>query len=299
MNAFIIALRELAGGFDTIVRRAEPWGIMLAVIALGVSIVQYNEERDERRETRQFLAEEREARAWERLLATGTAEGGRSAALNYLSAQGTVFKSLDLSCDRNEGRASGSPGRKCTRPVQLVNLNAASLSFQGANLSGVEIGCYLDPDKPLHRCNNVEYFGALSSNLNNMKILFYNGISFNIYDSTMSGFSFEASNVRYAHFDSVSMVNAMLSFGRSRERRKVVIRRSNISGLNYGGRWVNYDEPTDDDQIEIARSWYWEDSPPRFDTINVNFDEVFVCSRTPTPPGWEPWEMPRRGCRPR
>lgn len=91
MTAFIIALKELAAGLHVIVKGAEPWGIMFAVIGLAVSIVQYREEAAARDEERQARKEDRLIRSWSMIQSPNVSSKLRSAAFHSaLSATGEL-----------------------------------------------------------------------------------------------------------------------------------------------------------------------------------------------------------------
>lgn len=118
MTAFIIALKELASGLDILVKRAEPWGIMFAVIGLAISIVQYREEAIERVEDRRVRKEERLMRSWTMVQSTNVSNKLRAAAFQT---------ALDIT-----GELTGFAVEKIRIPnLEMHNIDIRNMRFDG------------------------------------------------------------------------------------------------------------------------------------------------------------------------
>lgn len=116
------------------VKEAEPWGILLAVIGLGLSLVAFWIDYSDR-------VEERTVRAWQLLTTKAPGNSGKIAALEYLKERVPLVRiDLSTSTDATQTRASG---------VYLRGIN-----LEGADLLGAKFG-YADLDNANLRGTNL------------------------------------------------------------------------------------------------------------------------------------------------
>ena len=111
-----------------LVKELEPWGILLAVVGLGVSITVVMLDMEERRHERDERQRARVVDAWQLLTTEAPGNSGKIQALETLIQAGQPLNGIDLSVPK------GLPG------AHLERANLAGAILHQANLTDVDLG---------------------------------------------------------------------------------------------------------------------------------------------------------------
>lgn len=246
------------GWFERIVLLATFASILLASVAFWID---YNDRIEARRVNAATLTEiaashaarreEAIARAWTTLTTPAPGNSGKREALEFLAEQGIPLTGLDLSCDRMGGEWHEERGRRCTRPVFLMNISLARVlpahvDFSEANFSGANlVGAYLEGVNL--RSARVEGSQLWMANVSNA---FLGGAIFddsNLSETDLSGSNLNRARFRRASLRSANLSNTWLSF-------------ADFSNADLSG--ADFDGAHGLETVRTVGAWAWHDQQP-------------------------------------
>lgn len=148
---------------NNVLRKWEPIGLFVAVIALIVSGVQFNFELEDREDERIARKNGRIVDAWQLLTTQASGNSGKVESIEFLLEQNISLDGLDMSCETHGGKIAKqeivnstqqdrAKTHLCTKPVYLRNLkfvgtppddkirkDIEAASFRGGDLVGLKL----------------------------------------------------------------------------------------------------------------------------------------------------------------
>lgn len=272
--------------------RLEPWGIAVAIVALVISVVQFQEEREERELVRKQVADNLNFRDWQVALDKKLPREFRVRHIERILRNESIIDGLRIGCIRD------SESNECAKDTLLKfpryrDSIPDRLSIINSDISNTILSCGIENILRMNYCDGNSNLTIISTNLNRAKIdlpwaRYLNLAGVNFEDGVVRIFDpgflrIVSSNIKNLHiiYDRNNFERAITGdkYAENSEKYDKIINisGSNISGVSFEEQSLDIENKKSNDiKVIIHDSWFYKDNPPKIkDAILKN---IYSCS---------------------